>query len=283
MAQPPFSLSDPSVLTAAQILERTHRVPMPTDLALPLPPMPLAYRVIKRIIDVVVSATVLVLASPILAVTALAIVATSRGPVLFRQQRVGEGGRIFTMYKFRSMRQDSDDSLHQLAYQQFMQGKGGNGKVTTEAMELAGITAEGHEAAVDCNALIPRNWMQRQLHKLRPLLGAEDPRITPIGALIRVTSIDELPQLYNVLIGDMTLVGPRPPIPYEVRMYNRKHLLRLTVCPGVTGIWQVEGRNRVPFEQMVDMDIHYIMHRSLRVDLKLLLVTVPAVVASRAK
>ncbi|MGH2515058.1 MAG: sugar transferase, partial [Ktedonobacterales bacterium] len=112
---------------------------------------------------------------------------------------------------------------------------------------------------------------------------AEDPRITPFGALLRLTSIDELPQLFNVLLGDMSLVGPRPPIPYEVRMYQRKHLLRLAIQPGVTGIWQVYGRNRVPFEQMVDMDIEYIKTRGFWLDLKLLLQTVPALFASRAE
>jgi lipopolysaccharide/colanic/teichoic acid biosynthesis glycosyltransferase len=242
-----------------------------------------AYRIAKRGLDIAVSLSLLVVLSPLLALTALLVVVTSRGPALFRQQRVGEGGRIFTIYKFRSMYQDADHTLHQIAYAHFVQGRGGNGKVDRRALKLAGLdVSDAEEVLIDG---MPRHvtWVRRQLHRLRPLLRAEDPRITPFGALLRVTSIDELPQLFNVLIGDMTLVGPRPPIPYEVRLYQRKHLQRLTVRPGVTGIWQVYGRNKVPFEEMVDMDIMYIKRRSFWLDLKLLVLTVPAVILSRAK
>jgi lipopolysaccharide/colanic/teichoic acid biosynthesis glycosyltransferase len=241
------------------------------------------YRVAKRALDIVVSLSVLIALSPLLALTALLVVITSKGPALFKQQRVGEGGRIFTIYKFRSMYQDADHTLHQVAYAHFVQGRGGNGKVDTHALKLLGI------ALPDVNDVLiegaPRRvtWLRRQLHRLRPLLHAEDPRISPFGAILRVTSIDELPQLFNVLIGDMTLVGPRPPIPYEVRLYQRKHLQRLTVRPGVTGIWQVYGRNKVPFEEMVDMDILYIKQRSFWLDLKLLALTVPAIIFSRAR
>ncbi len=244
------------------------------------PPLSTPYRIAKRSLDIVVSFSVLVLLSPLLALTALIVVLTSKGPALYRQQRVGKGGRIFTIYKFRSMYQNADAKLHQVAYAHFVQGHGGNGKVDVEALKLLGLSPE--EALVDGH---PRHltWVRRQLHRLRPLLHAEDPRITPFGALIRVTSIDELPQLFNVLIGDMTLVGPRPPIPYEVRLYERRHLQRLTVQPGVTGVWQVYGRNKVPFEEMVQMDILYIKQRNFWLDLKLIGLTVPAVVLSRAK
>lgn len=253
--------------------------------ALPLPVLPTSYRIAKRTLDVVVSTLVLLLLSPVLLATALILLLTSRGPALFRQQRVGEGGRIFTMYKFRSMYVNADHSLHKATYAKFVEGKGGNGKVTKESLKLVG-RPEGDDEDTeeeDFYAARQRGILRRQLHRMRPLLHAEDPRITPFGALIRLTSIDELPQLFNVLLGDMSLVGPRPPIPYEVRMYQRKHLLRLAIRPGVTGIWQVYGRNRVPFEQMVDMDIEYIMARSFWLDLKLLLQTGPALLASRAE
>jgi lipopolysaccharide/colanic/teichoic acid biosynthesis glycosyltransferase len=253
--------------------------PAETGLIL-FPPRPLSspYRIAKRALDLIVSATVLLLLSPVLLLTAVLIKLTSRGPVLFVQQRVGEGGRIFPMYKFRSMYTDADHRLHQIAYARFIDGKGGNGKVTEEALALAGVTLPEPAPGADVRQ---RGWLRRQLHRLRPLLRAEDPRITPLGAVLRLTSLDELPQLYNVLIGDMSLVGPRPPIPYEVRLYQRKHQLRLAVQPGVTGIWQVYGRNKVPFERMVDMDLEYIMRRSFWLDLKLILLTVPAVLISR--
>jgi lipopolysaccharide/colanic/teichoic acid biosynthesis glycosyltransferase len=247
-----------------------------------VPAMSLAYRYAKRTLDIVVSATVLLVLSPLLAITSLVIILTSKGPALFRQQRVGEGGRIFTMYKFRSMYEDADHTLHQVAYAHFVAGRGGNGKVDREALELAGITL-----ATDADAALldgtPRHisWLRARLHRLRPMLHAEDPRITPVGALLRFTSIDELPQLWNVLMGDMTLVGPRPPIPYEVRLYRPKHLHRLRVRPGVTGFWQIYGRNKVPFETMIDMDIQYIKSRTFWLDVKLLLLTLPAVLLSR--
>ncbi len=249
-----------------------------------LPTLPLTYRVAKRSLDIAVSATVLLVLSPLLALTALVIVLTSRGPALFRQQRVGEGGRLFTMYKFRSMYPDADHTLHQIAYTHFMRGRGGNGKVGRETLSLAAMEQPSPKAAgALATAERRRGWLRQQLHLLRPLLHAEDPRITPIGALIRLTSIDELPQLFNVLIGDMTLVGPRPPIPYEVRLYRQKHLLRLTVRPGITGLWQVYGRNRVVFEKMVDMDLEYIRRRTFRLDIKLLFLTLPALLFSRGE
>lgn len=247
-------------------------------ISMPLRDLSLPYRIAKRTLDIVISATVLLIASPLLLVTAALIHLTSKGPALFAQQRVGEGGRIFTMFKFRSMYVDADHGMHKLAYAHFMGGKGGDGKVTKATLALAAAVEQKPTQADDDDfySSMRRSWLDRKFDRLRPLLRADDPRITPIGALVRITSIDELPQLVNVLLGDMTLVGPRPPIPYEVRLYQRKHLLRLTVRPGVTGVWQVQGRNRVPFEKMVDMDLAYIQQRSFWVDLKLLVMTVPA-------
>lgn len=289
MAQEQMILLTDSTQASTGVLEREHSArTLAEDVAIELPmhELPPGYRIAKRTLDLIVSTTILLLLSPLIGVVALIIKLTSPGPALFSQQRVGEGGRIFTMYKFRSMYSNADHSLHQIAYTHFVQGKGGNGKVTKESLALAGIAATASTMEDDAVAAIPvkqRGWLRLRLHRLRPLLHAEDPRITPVGALIRITSIDELPQLYNVLTGDMSLVGPRPPIPYEVRLYQRKHLQRLTVRPGVTGIWQIYGRNQVPFEQMVDMDVEYIKRRSFWLDLKLILMTVPAVLLSRVE
>lgn len=288
MAQEQMTLLTDSASITAGVLEREQlALHQAGDVALtvPLPELSLGYRIAKRTLDIIVSATILLLLSPLLALTALLIKLTSPGPALFSQQRVGEGGRIFTIYKFRSMYSDADHSLHQIAYTHFVQGKGGNGKVTKESLALAGWSPTASVADDDAVETIPvkqRGWLRLRLHRLRPLLHAEDPRITPIGALIRVTSLDEFPQFFNVLSGDMTLVGPRPPIPYEVRLYQHNHLQRLTVRPGVTGIWQIYGRNKVPFERMVEMDIEYIKSRSFWLDVKLLLITAPAVLLSRA-
>ena len=285
MARQPATLFNPISPINPAVLDRVADASMYTSLDAHLRAVrdiPLSYRLLKRSLDIVVSATVLMLLSPLLVLTFLVIKLTSKGPALFRQQRVGEGGRIFTMYKFRSMYQDSDHTLHQIAYAHFVQGLGGNGKVDRQTLALAEQAIPSLPVEETTSLEIPRlSWIRRRLHRLRPLLRAEDPRITPIGALIRITSVDELPQLLNVLRGDMTLVGPRPPIPYEVRLYSPKHLRRLTVRPGVTGIWQVRGRNRVSFERMVDMDIEYIENRSLWLDVKLLLLTIPAVFAPR--
>lgn len=285
MARQPATLFNPISPINPAVLDRVADASMYTSLDAHLRAVrdiPLSYRLLKRSLDIVVSATVLMLLSPLLVLTFLVIKLTSKGPALFRQQRVGEGGRIFTMYKFRSMYQDSDHTLHQIAYAHFVQGLGGNGKVDRQTLALAEQAIPSLPVEETTSLEIPRlSWIRRRLHRLRPLLRAEDPRITPIGALIRITSVDELPQLLNVLRGDMTLVGPRPPIPYEVRLYSPKHLRRLTVRPGVTGIWQVRGRNRVSFERMVDMDIEYIENRSLWLDMKLLLLTIPAVFAPR--
>lgn len=272
----------PHTSTAVALEERERSQPQVDadniTITLPLPALPFAYRVAKRTLDVVVAAAVLLLVSPLLVVTAALIHLTSKGPALFTQQRVGEGGRIFTMYKFRSMYVDADHSVHQMAYAHFVGGKGGDGKVSKETLARAGASVQPAPQGDDDEFYRPRRrrWLDRKFDRVRPLLRAEDTRITPIGAIIRITSIDELPQLFNVLRGEMSLVGPRPPIPYEVRLYQRKHLLRLTVKPGVTGVWQVYGRNRVPFERMVNMDLAYIRQRSFWLDLKLVVLTAPA-------
>ncbi len=195
------------------------------------------YLRLKRAMDVVLSAAALLILSPVLLVLAILIKLHSPGPVIFRQARVGKDGRPFTFLKFRSMRHNADVSIHR--------------------DHVAALIA-GHDRA-------PASGKSAKLER--------DPRITGLGRVLRKTSVDELPQLINVLRGDMSLVGPRPPIPYEVELYQEWHKQRLKVLPGITGWWQVKGRNLVSFDDAVAMDLHYIEHRSLGLDLKILLMT----------
>jgi len=208
-------------------------------------------RVSKRAFDIVVSVAVLLLLSPVLLLVALAIRLESAGPILYRQRRIGENGRPFTMLKFRSMVVNADPGVHQAHVARLIQDN---------------IRLEQTAAAPGGPATL----------KL-----ARDPRITRVGALIRKTSLDELPQLFNVLRGDMSLVGPRPPIAYEVALYQDWHKRRLAAPPGITGLWQVRGRNRVSFDEMVRMDLDYIEHQSFWLDLQLLLQTPLVVVGGQ--
>ena len=188
---------------------------------------------VKRLLDIVVSATALILLAPVFLLIAAAVRLESPGPVLFKQTRVGRWGQLFTMWKFRSMYAD----------------------------------AEARKAA-----LMARNEMAGGVtFKMK-----DDPRITRVGRIIRKTSLDELPQLWNVLIGDMSLVGPRPPVPGEVDQYSLMDRRRLEVIPGITCIWQVSGRSEIPFDQQVELDVRYIESQSLLTDLRLLIKTVPA-------
>jgi lipopolysaccharide/colanic/teichoic acid biosynthesis glycosyltransferase len=199
---------------------------------------------LKRPLDVIGAIAALCLFAPLMLIVGLAIALTSPGPVIFKQARLGRGGVPFDFYKFRSMRADGDDRIHRDFVARL-------------------ITGEQQGSANEPNAAKP-------LFKLK-----SDPRITLIGRFIRKTSIDELPQLVNVLKGDMSLVGPRPPIPYEAANYQAWHLRRvLTVKPGITGLWQVEGRSKVSFNDMVRMDLRYIRDSSLAMDLKILVKTV---------
>jgi exopolysaccharide biosynthesis polyprenyl glycosylphosphotransferase len=192
---------------------------------------------IKRLIDILASFTALVLLSPLLVGTAIAIKLTSRGPLLFKQERVGQHGRTFNMLKFRSMVQNA------------------------EALKAK---------------LIAKNEQKGPVFKM-----TRDPRITPVGRFIRKYSIDELPQLINVLRGDMSLVGPRPPIPSEVAKYEAWQRRRLSVRPGLTCVWQVSGRNQISFDEWMLLDMRYIDHWSLAQDLQLILKTVPVVLTGR--
>ena len=188
---------------------------------------------LKRVFDIAASAVLLVLLLPVLAGVALAIHLESPGPILFQQSRVGRWGRLFTMWKFRSMY----------------------------------VNAEARKAE-----LMAHNEMAGGvIFKMK-----DDPRVTRVGRFIRKTSIDELPQLWNVLRGDMSLVGPRPPVTAEVDQYSLSDRRRLEVIPGITCIWQISGRSEIPFEQQVELDVQYIESQSFWTDLKILLKTVPA-------
>jgi len=202
---------------------------------------------IKRAIDIFGSGAALLFLSPFCAVIAAAIRLTSKGPVLFRQERLGQHGKKFTVLKFRSMRTDCDSKIHEAYVSQFIAGK-----------------ADNTAAGADSN---------KPVYKLQ-----RDPRITSVGHFLRKTSLDELPQFWNVFVGDMSLVGPRPPVAYEYRAYNVWHRRRvLEIKPGITGLWQVEGRSRTRFDDMVRLDLKYARSWSIWLDLKILAQTPAAV------
>jgi lipopolysaccharide/colanic/teichoic acid biosynthesis glycosyltransferase len=202
---------------------------------------------LKRCLDIVGALIVICLLGSLMLVVAAAIALTSRGPIIFKQTRLGKGGVPFTFYKFRSMVPNGDDGIHRQFVANLINGSQGQG-----------AAAEAKSAP----------------YKLQ-----SDPRVTPVGRFIRKTSIDELPQLFNVLKGDMSLVGPRPPIPYEAAQYQPWHLRRIvSIKPGITGLWQVEGRSKVTFNDMVRMDLRYIRDCSLAMDLRILLRTLLVVV-----
>ncbi len=198
--------------------------------------------VAKRGFDIASAALALLLFSPFWLVIALLIRLDSRGPVFYRQERVGMDGRIFLFLKFRTMRAGADDAAHREYQRKLIAG--------------ASDTNLGDET--------------RPVYKLR-----DDPRVTGVGRVLRRLSLDELPQLLNVLRGDMSVVGPRPPIPYEVEAYELWHRKRLDMKPGLTGLWQVSGRNRLSFDEMVKLDLFYIENWSFLLDLKIILRTLP--------
>lgn len=193
---------------------------------------------VKRLIDVIASIILMVLLTPLFLVIMALIYKSSPGPVLYKQTRVGRWGKLFTMWKFRSMYLDADQRLKEIMAQNEMTG---------------GV-----------------------IFKMK-----NDPRIFPVGKFIRKASIDELPQLWNVLKGDMSLVGPRPALPSEVNQYSLQDRQRLEVIPGITCIWQVSGRSNIPFPQQVQLDVQYIQSQSIWMDISLLLKTIPAVLLSR--
>jgi exopolysaccharide biosynthesis polyprenyl glycosylphosphotransferase len=205
-------------------------------------PLSSGARIVKRSSDLSIAAVALSVLAPLWLLIALLIKLDSRGPIFYKQERVGMDGRIFLFYKFRSMHVGADDATHREYQRAYISGRADSNLGDDE----------------------------RPVFKLRG-----DARITRVGKLLRKTSLDELPQLFNVLRGDMSVVGPRPPIPYEVENYQVWHRKRLDMKPGITGLWQVSGRNRLPFDEMVRMDLYYIENWSLLLDLKIILQTLP--------
>lgn len=207
------------------------------------------YEHIKRAMDIIGSLAALVFFLPLFAAIAIAIKLSSKGPVLFRQDRLGRYGKKFTFLKFRSMKVHNDHGIHKEYVKRFIAAQLDNNHNGTNGKPV--------------------------VYKL-----TQDPRITPVGRFLRKTSLDELPQFLNVLLGDMSLVGPRPPLPYEFGAYDIWHRRRLVeVKPGITGLWQVHGRSRVTFDEMVRLDLQYASTQSFWLDIKILLQTPRAVVA----
>lgn len=203
---------------------------------------------VKRGLDVAGSLALLVWLAPLFVLIAALVKLKSPGPVFFRQVRVGQNRKPFTILKFRTMRANADPAIHQAYVSWF---------INSSSQSVKGEKSE--------------------LFKI-----ADDPRVTPIGRILRKTSLDELPQLLNVLFGDMSLVGPRPPLFFEVEQYQRWHCRRVVEAkPGVTGLWQVTGRSRTTFDDMVRLDLRYARTRSLRTDLKILLATPAAVFTTK--
>jgi exopolysaccharide biosynthesis polyprenyl glycosylphosphotransferase len=208
----------------------------------------------KRLFDIVVSLALLVVLVPtVFLFTAIAIRITDSGPIFYFQERIGYRRRKFRFWKFRSMRVGADSGEHVAVHKDYLK------------KYIAG-SASG---AKDTNG--------RVIFKL-----TEDPRVTPFGRFIRKFSIDELPQLWNVLKGDMSLIGPRPPIAYEVETYRPIHLRRFEVLPGISGLWQVSGRNELTFEEMIKLDLYYIENWSLELDVRILFRTIQVVLFQRA-
>ena len=206
-----------------------------------------AKAVAKRALDIAGSTAGLIVFGVVFVGVAIAVKLTSKGPVFFRQERVGEAGRPFTMFKFRTMQVNADPRIHQQYVEGFIQS--------------SPVATSGKDA----------------VFKL-----VDDPRVTPVGEFLRKSSLDELPQFWNVLRGDMSLVGPRPPIAYEVARYKRWHRRRvLEAKPGMTGLWQVTGRSRTTFDDMVRLDLRYAGKVSVWTDLKILLATPRAVLQGK--
>ncbi len=206
----------------------------------------LASRAARRALDVSVAALGLVLAAPLLLAIALAVRIDSPGPAFFRQYRIGLNREPFLVNKFRTMRFEADPAPHREYIAQLVSG-------------AQSQSTEGHE-----------------LFKL-----TVDDRVTRVGRLLRRSSMDELPQLWNVLKGEMSLVGPRPVVPYELDHYKESYFKRFAVKPGMTGLWQVSGRNETGYLEMVQLDVEYVERRSLRLDLAILRKTVGVVLSRR--
>jgi lipopolysaccharide/colanic/teichoic acid biosynthesis glycosyltransferase len=223
------------------------------------------YQFAKRLVDIFVSATLLVLLSPVFIIIAVLVKLDSPGPAFFTQKRIGSKrhwlfgnrysthARIFTIFKFRTMYADACSDLHQ----KFIEAYINNDEEAMAALQKEEASEENKYKMVG------------------------DPRVTRIGRILRKTSLDELPQLLNVLKGDLTLVGPRPPILYEVRMYEPWQVQRLMTMSGLTGMWQVTSRSSASFAEMIELDLWYLEHQSFLLDILIILFTPLAVFTAR--
>lgn len=194
-------------------------------------------KALKRLIDIVLSSTALVVLSPLFILLIILIKIDSEGPAIFKQKRVGLNKKTFYMYKFRSMVEDADEKIHEV----------------------------------------------KDLNHTNPIMfkAKKDPRVTKIGSIIRKYSLDELPQLLNILKGEMTLVGPRPPIPRELAHYKNWHYVKFVAKPGLTGLWQVSGRSTIKdFDEVINLDYEYIKNWNILFDLKIILKTIPVVISA---
>lgn len=230
-----------------------------------------AYQIAKRMMDVTLCLLALPLALPLMAICALAIRLDSPGPVFFIQERIGKGGLRFRMYKFRTMQHSLDDSFHRTFMKAFVNGQ---------------IDGHGDGGDVGFHRAFKRAFVNRQIHHnngngrqiYKPVQTSQ---ITRVGRILRKASLDELPQIINVLKGEMSLVGPRPNVPWEVEEYRIWHHERLEVLPGITGLAQVRGRSGISFDLIVGYDIEYVEKQSLAMDLKILWWTVSSVLCGQ--
>lgn len=208
----------------------------------------LVYFFVKRILDILIACLAVLIMAPLLIIIGILIKFSSEGPVFYIQKAIGKNGREFDFYKFRTMYKDTSNTQHKEYLQKFIKGD----EVITYA--------DGGE----------------QIFKM-----VNDPRITPIGRILRKSSMDELPQLINVLKGDMSVVGPRPPLPYEYSLYDDYTKQKMVVKPGITGLYQITSRSRASFDEILALDFEYIEKMSLWYDLKIILMTIPAVLSSK--
>ena len=206
------------------------------------------HEVAKRTTDIVLSVVLIIAVAPLLLLLCLLVRSTSAGPALFRQERLGRNKQPFTLLKLRTMYIDNDDWIHRDYIARLL---------SADQIVLAGDSG---------------------LFKMDA-----DPRITPLGAWLRRTSLDELPQLFNVLHGEMSMVGPRPVLSYEAQLFDEAYQLRFAVKPGITGLWQVNGRSRLSMRKALELDVEYVIRRSFTLDLAILLRTVPAVFRGGAR
>jgi len=228
------------------------------------------YEIAKRVMNITLCLLALPLFLPLMAICALVIKLDSPGPVLFVQERIGKGGRRFRMYKFRTMQHNLNDSAHQAFMKAFVNGRIGDSE----------DDKNGNFRGAFTKAFVSRqtgnNGGSKQIYK--PIQVSQ---VTRVGRILRKTSLDELPQVFNVLKGEMSLVGPRPNVAWEVEEYRGWHQERLEVLPGITGLAQVRGRSGISFDRIVQYDIEYIEKQSLAMDLKILWWTMSTVFVGR--